>query len=48
VTKIRCENIDLYDKNSKKNIYIDLIVEQIPAIVQIKEDKVSLELHIEA
>lgn len=34
VTKIRCENTDLYDRNSKKNIYLDFIIEKVPAIAQ--------------
>jgi hypothetical protein len=48
VTKIRCENTDLYDKNSKKNAFLDYLIEKIPAIMQIREDKNSIELHIEA
>lgn len=48
VTKIRCESVDLFDKNSKKNPYIDQFIERIPAIAQFREDRASIELHIEA
>lgn len=40
--------MDLFDKNSKKNIYLDFIIEKVPAISQLREDKSSIELHIEA
>ena len=46
VTKIRCENTDLYDRASKKNIYMDFLIEKIPIIAQNREDKTSIELHI--
>jgi len=48
VTKIRCENIDLFSKSAKRNDYLDFVIEKIPAITQIREDKSSIELHIEA
>jgi hypothetical protein len=48
VTKIRCENVDLYDRSSKKNIYIDFLIEKVPLIAQSREDRASIELHIEA
>ena len=48
VTKIRCENTDLFDKHSKKNIYTDFLIEKVPPIVQVKDDKTSIELHVEA
>jgi hypothetical protein len=48
VTKIRCENVDLYDRNSKKNIYLDFLIEKVPLIAQSREDRASIELHIEA
>lgn len=46
VTKIRCENVDLYDKNSKKNMYLDFLIEKVPQIAQGREDKAAIELHI--
>ena len=48
VTKIRCENVDLYDRGSKKNIYLDFLIEKVPLIAQSREDRASIELHIEA
>ena len=36
VTKIKCENIDLFDKHSKKNIYLDFLIEKVPAIQQMR------------
>ena len=48
VTKIRCENVELFDKNSKKNPYIDFLIEKIPALSQNLYDRTSIELHIEA
>ena len=48
VTKIRCENIDLFDRHSKKNIYLDLLIENVPLIAQNRDDRNSIELHIEA
>jgi hypothetical protein len=46
VTKIRCENMDLFEKNSKKNIYLDFVIENIPAIAQCISDKDATELYI--
>ena len=46
VTKIRCENETLYDKE-KKNLFMDFVIEGIPAIIE-KEKKDAYELHIEA
>lgn len=48
VTRIRSEDKDLYDRNSKRNIYMDLLLEKIPALAEVreKEGKTSIELHI--
>lgn len=46
MTKIRCENETLYDKD-RKNLFMDFTIESIPAIVE-KERKDAYELHIEA
>lgn len=43
ITKIRCENADLYDKNAKKNNFLEIPVEQCPII---KEKKDIYELHV--
>lgn len=48
VTKIRCDNSDLYDKNSKKNPYLQQVIDKIPVIAQNREDRNSIELHIQA
>lgn len=49
VTKIRCHNHDLYDRNAKKHLYIDLNPETIPALNGNKNiDKSVFELYVEA
>ena len=36
VTRIRSEDKDLYDRSSKKNIYMDLLLEKIPALAEVR------------
>lgn len=42
VTKIRCENIDLFDRSSKKNPYLESIIEKVPGITESKDEKTSI------
>ena len=37
VNKIRCENVDLYDKKAKKHSFIDVTVENCPLIKDKKD-----------
>ncbi len=46
VTKIRCENETLYDRE-KKNAYMEMTIEGIQVIIE-KEKKDAYELHLEA